>query len=55
MSFEHFTKTFTKDKLNEENASRDILVAFEQDYPKVMNEAYLQEILDTLKRKRNNM
>ena len=38
---------------NEENESRDILVGFEKNYPKVAKESNINDILKTLKEKRN--
>ncbi len=38
---------------NEELESKDILVGFEKDYPKVAKESNINEILNTLKEKRN--
>lgn len=37
----------------EENESKDILITFEQNYPKVIKESNLNEILKSLKEKRN--
>lgn len=49
---ENLENIFTSIK-KEENESKDILITFEQNYPKVIKESNVNEILKSLKEKRN--